>query len=146
MKTVDEVVVALELRPHPEGGWFKETWRAPGRVETERGTRNHATGVLYLLGSGDESAWHRVHGSQELWIWQDGGELLLRTGGFAETPGAEGQYRLGPASAGHEPQVMIQAGQWQAARVAVGDWVLVSCIVSPGFDFADWEMPGATTE
>ena len=82
MTSVDQIVSQLGLKPHPEGGWFRETWRAPGIIETSRGSRNAATAILYLLGADDMSVWHRVVGSHEVWFWQGGGRLALTVGGL----------------------------------------------------------------
>ncbi|MQA15058.1 MAG: cupin domain-containing protein [Pseudonocardiaceae bacterium] len=133
---------ALGLHPHPEGGWYRETWRAAVTVEPAGydGPRATATGIYYLLGPGEESRWHRV-ASDELWLWHRGGPLLLALGGDTErSAGAEQRtVTLGPdVEAGQQPQALVPAGHWQSARPAAGQEVLVSCVVSPGFDFADF--------
>ncbi len=133
-----EVAEALGLLPHPEGGWFRETWRTGTRVATRGGERATATGIYYLLGADDESMWHSVR-SDELWLWHRGGPLELTT-----RPGAterETTVVLGPDVAGGQvPQALVPAGHWQSARPAAGEEVLVSCVVSPGFDFADFSV------
>ncbi|HVX42660.1 MAG TPA: cupin domain-containing protein [Mycobacteriales bacterium] len=132
----------LDLHPHPEGGWFRETWRAPAEFTPEGypGARASATGIYFLLGSGETSAWHRVR-SDELWLWHRGGSLLLSLGGDGETPTESAPIRLGPdVAAGEQPQALVPAGYWQAARPAAAQEVLVSCVVSPGFDFADFTL------
>jgi len=134
---------ALDLAPHPEGGWFRETWRVGVTLRPDGypGERATATGIYYLLTPDDESRWHRVR-SDELWLWHRGGPLLLRLGGDAERPEEPAApVVLGPhVEEGQTPQALVPAGVWQAARPASGEPVLVSCVVSPGFDFADFEL------
>jgi predicted cupin superfamily sugar epimerase len=133
----------LDLAPHPEGGWFRETWRAaPESVrDGYPGPRAAATGIYFLLTAGQESAWHRV-GSDEVWLWHSGGPLALLDGGDGDTPsGAPAVATLGPdLDGGQRPQHLIPAGHWQSARPAAGSEVLVSCVVAPGFDFADFTL------
>ena len=126
------------LGPHPEGGFFRETYRSPLRTLPAGwpGERALATAILYLLPAGQESAWHRVRGD-ELWLWQGGAPMELRIG--QET------CQVGPdPQAGHEPQVLVPAGAWQSATpvpaTPAASWSLVACLVSPGFDFADFEL------
>ena len=128
---------SFDLAPHPEGGWYRETWRHGGTVETERGTRSLTTCVAFLLQPGEHSAWHRV-ASEELWLWQGGGPLLLTVGGFDDAPvaGFECELREGG-------QYLVRAGEWQSARPASDQPVLVACVVSPGFDFADFALADA---
>lgn len=130
----------LDLHPHPEGGWYRETWRSGVTVQPPgyQGTRATATGIYYLLGPGEQSWWHRV-ASDEVWLWHRGGPLLLALGGDAEAPGGVERHTLGAeVERGQLPQLLIPAGHWQSARPAGDEEVLVSCIVSPGFDFADF--------
>lgn len=130
----------LDLQPHPEGGWYRETWRSSVTVEAPgyQGTRATATGIYYLLGPGERSCWHRVAG-EELWLWHRGGPLLLTLGGDAERPVDVEQRTLGgDVERGQLPQLMVPAGHWQSAIPAADEEVLVSCVVSPGFDFADF--------
>ncbi|KID31511.1 hypothetical protein HQ32_01330 [Prauserella sp. Am3] len=139
------LVETLDLEPHPEGGWFRRTWTSghSHRPEGYPSDRPLATGIHYLLASGEESAWHRVR-SDELWLWHRGGPLTLSLGGSGERPAAEPQrYVLGPdVEQGHHLQVTVPGGVWQSARPVTDD-VLVSCIVCPGFDFADFTLlPG----
>jgi hypothetical protein len=141
----------LDLSPHPEGGWFRETWR--GGPESEPagypGPRAAATAIYFLLRPGEESRWHRVR-SAEVWLWHSGGPLTLLDGGDGDRPaGPAGPVSavtvsavtLGPGlAAGQVPQHVIPGGHWQAARPASGAEVLVSCVVAPGFDFSDFEL------
>ncbi|GAA0327954.1 cupin domain-containing protein [Actinoallomurus spadix] len=130
---------ALDLLPHPEGGWFRETWRTGPRVAAHGGERPTATGIYFLLGPGEESMWHAVR-SDELWLWHRGGPLELTLGGDADAPGRTETVLLGPdVEDGQHPQALVPAGVWQSARPAAGREVLVSCVVSPGFDYADFQ-------
>ncbi|WP_153532386.1 cupin domain-containing protein [Actinomadura macrotermitis] len=131
---------ALDLLPHPEGGWYRQTWRT-GPAFTPPGypgERAAATGIYFLLPPGEESVWHAVR-SDELWLWHRGGPLALRVGGTGDRPGDAATVVLGPdLEAGQAPQALVPAGAWQAARPAGDEEVLVSCVVAPGFDFADF--------
>ncbi|MFC0551822.1 cupin domain-containing protein [Planotetraspora thailandica] len=134
------VAEALDLLPHPEGGWFRETWRTSVSFEPPGygGARQSATGIYFLLNPGEESVWHAVR-SDEVWFWHRGGPLRLVLGGTGERPGDEQVITLGPdVENGQVPQALVPAGTWQAARPAGDEGVLVSCVVSPGFDFADF--------
>jgi predicted cupin superfamily sugar epimerase len=119
----------LDLWPHPEGGWFRETWRSPVSFSPEgyRGPRSAATAIYFLLHPGEESRWHVVR-SDELWFWHGGGPLELRLGGPGDEP-SDGRAVL----LGGDPG----AGQQPAGHAPV----LVSCVVVPGFDFADFRLP-----
>jgi predicted cupin superfamily sugar epimerase len=130
----------LDLQPHPEGGWYRETYRAAHTINPEgyAGERATATAIYFLLRPGEESAWHVVK-SDELWFFHAGGPLTLRLGGDGPSPGEATEITLG-VGAGREPQVLIPAGVWQAAAPAGDEFVLVSCVVSPGFDFADFRL------
>ena len=131
---------SLDLQPHPEGGWYRETWRAPGTVSTPYGDRSPATSILFLLEPGQSSRWHRVR-SGELWLWQGGGPLTLRLGGYDDAPALTGTRTIGPDPAdGHDLQWLVQPGEWQAAAPAGAAYSLVACVVAPGFDFADFEL------
>ncbi|MET8144474.1 cupin domain-containing protein [Sphaerisporangium sp. NPDC005288] len=134
------VAEALDLLPHPEGGWFRETWRTSEGFEPAGygAVRQSATGIYFLLQPGEESVWHAVR-SDEVWFWHRGGPLTLVLGGDGDRPAAGREITLGPAvERGQVPQALVPAGTWQAARPAGAEQVLVSCVVSPGFDFADF--------
>ncbi|GAA2141956.1 cupin domain-containing protein [Streptomyces synnematoformans] len=138
-----ETAELLDLQPHPEGGWYRQTWASDITVAPEgyTGGRATATAIYFLLTAGEESAWHTVR-SAELWLWHRGGPLRLTMGGDGDTPGGRPtQVVLGPdLAAGHQPQVLVPPGVWQRAEPAGAEEVLVSCIVSPGFDFADFRL------
>jgi uncharacterized protein len=132
----------LDLQPHPEGGWFRETWRSTVsfRPSGYPGPRSAATAIYFLLHPGEESRWHVVR-SDELWFWHTGGPLLLRLGGAGDQPAPGPEVVLGgDASSGEQPQALVPGGTWQCARPARADAVLVSCVVAPGFDFADFRL------
>ncbi|MBA0126538.1 cupin domain-containing protein [Haloechinothrix sp. YIM 98757] len=116
----------LDLLPHPEGGWYRRTWTSPTRLAVDGGSRAAATAIHYLLTDGRTSRWHRV-GSDELWLWHGPGTLDL-----------ELDSSVSRLDGVRTAQVLVPGGTWQRAR-AHGD-VLVSCVVCPGFDFADFEM------
>lgn len=142
--TAGTVIATLGLAPHPEGGHFRETWRA----DAGDGPRPTGTAILYLLASGERSAWHRVDAA-ELWLFHGGDPLELL---IADADGAPVRHVVGPEVVeGQEPQVVVPTGAWQSAR-SLGGWTLVSCVVSPGFRYegfelapADWE-PGRAPE
>jgi predicted cupin superfamily sugar epimerase len=126
----------LGLAPHPEGGWYRETWRA----EAAAGTRASGTAILFLLEAGQRSHWHRVDAA-EVWLWHAGAPLALATAPADDGPVTE--TRLGPdVLAGEAPQRVIAPDHWQAAEAREG-WALVSCIVSPGFDFSGFTLAPA---
>ena len=120
------VVAALGLAPHPEGGWYLETWRAPAAD----GARSAGTSILFLLDARQTSHWHRVDAT-ELWLFHAGAPLTLRLAG--------GDVRLGPDPLVDRQQAVVPPGTWQAATVGDG-WALVGCVVVPGFDFAGFEL------
>ena len=134
----------LELQPHPEGGWFAETWRSGTSVEVPGypAPRALGTAIYFLLLPGEESAWHRVR-SAELWLHHRGSALELSLGGDGDQPSAVSAHRLGPdVTNGETPQLLVPPGHWQAARPLGDGPVLVSCVVVPGFDFADFTLLG----
>lgn len=140
---------ALGLAAHPEGGWFKRTYTSPLPVETDGGERPAVTLIHYLLAPGEESAWHVVS-SDEMWLWHGPGALELRLGGSGAQPCALTDVQavtLGPdIEAGHVAQVLVPAGVWQSAVLVDEREALVSCMVSPGFDFADWRLAGDASD
>lgn len=131
----------LDLLPHPEGGWYRRTWTSRTGVDLggDRGSRPTATAIHFLLPAAEASAWHTV-GSDEVWMWHSGGPLTLSFGGTATRPDEQPHtVVLGPdLAAGHVPQAVVPAGTWQRADASPDAETLVSCVVSPGFDFADF--------
>ncbi|GAA1037492.1 cupin domain-containing protein [Virgisporangium ochraceum] len=140
--TLSPIVAALGLQPHPEGGWFRETYRSPHSF-TPGGypdARSAATGIYFLLHPGERSRWHVVR-SDELWLWHSGGPLELVLGGAGPDPGTPEPTLLGgDVVAGQRPQVLVPGGVWQSAEPVGGEPVLVSCVVAPGFDYADFTL------
>jgi predicted cupin superfamily sugar epimerase len=135
----------LDLAPHPEGGWYRRTWTAGEQLRTTDGRdRAAASAILFLLPAGDASAWHRV-ASDELWVAQVG-TVTLELGGDGAAPGPGSAVTLGSdVGAGHVPQLVVAARRWQRTRVSAAD-ALVTCVVSPAFDFADFELHGESPE
>lgn len=128
---VGQIIAALGMQPHPEGGHYVETWRGPDRGDG----RATATAINFLLGPGERSHWHRVD-ADEIWLHHAGAALHLSV----STDGTRTDHVLGSDLAGGQrPQVVVPAGAWQAAEPA-GPFTLVSCVVAPGFDFAGFEL------
>ena len=126
------VYTALELKPHPEGGHYRELWRDV----PEAGGRGAASAILFLLAADERSHWHRVD-AWEIWLWQAGAPLLL---GLCHADGTRKTVRLGPnAAAGETFQGVVPPHVWQEASSA-GAWTLVSCIVAPAFQFEGFEL------
>lgn len=120
------------LLPHPEGGWYRRTWVSDHTVRTDRGQRDAASAIHYLLPDGQGSRWHAV-ASDEMWLWHGPGLLEL----WLE-PEPHPRLLGSPDRQDTEQQIVVPAGTWQRAS-AHGD-VLVSCVVCPGFDFADFQL------
>lgn len=138
MPTLDELVRTLALEPHPEGGFYRETYRSPVIVDTPRGPRAASTAIHFLVPGGTFSALHRI-ASDEVWHFYAGAPLRVVQLG---EHGARVDHLLGPALArGQRPQAVVPAGTWFGAHVeGDGAWSLVGCTVAPGFDFADFEL------
>ncbi len=138
--TIPATAHALNLEPHPEGGWFRRYYTSPVPVETPGGVRPAVTMIHYLLAPGEASAWHVVT-SDEMWLWHGPGVLELMLGCEDDEPGEATVVRLGPDPVGGDAQqCLVPAGVWQSARLVADSEALVSCVVSPGFDFADWRL------
>jgi hypothetical protein len=134
--TVEDVVRLLDLARHPEGGFYRETWRD----RPEGGGRGSGTAIYYLLPGDEVSAWHRVDAA-EIWHWHAGAALELSIG--ASGGGPVLVQRLGNRlQAGERPQRVVPPHAWQSAR-SLGAWSLVGCTVSPAFEFARFEMAPA---
>ena len=135
--TADELIRTLDLAPHPEGGWYRETWRSSAKP----GERPAATAVYYVLQPGEPSRWNRID-ADEMWLWHAGDPIDLS---MAETDrGPIRTVRLGGRiESGEQPQVIIPAGQWQSAAPAEGGeagYTFLSCIVAPAFEFDRYEL------
>ncbi|GAA1753956.1 cupin domain-containing protein [Luedemannella helvata] len=135
-----DYIAALGLEPHPEGGWYRRTWASPVTFVPPGygGARAAATAIYFLLRPGEVSRWHVVR-SAELWLWHAGGPLALTLGDAL--PVARSEIILGPhVGAGQQPQGIVPGGVWQTATPRGDQPTLVTCVVAPGFDFADWTM------
>lgn len=139
--TAEDLIETLRLQPHPEGGWYRETWRAPA----PEGGRAASTAILFLLKSAERSHWHRVD-ADEIWLFHEGDAIDLSTAECGAGPVET--LRLGAAGDGDAlPQRVIRAGHWQAADPAddpspggCKGYSLVSCVVAPGFEFAGFTL------
>jgi predicted cupin superfamily sugar epimerase len=133
-----DIITRLDLKPHPEGGHYRETFR-DSSVDTDG--RSRSTAIYFLLARGERSHWHRVDAT-EVWHYHAGDALTLR---IADGGGTR-SITLGPDIAvGAVPQAIVPARAWQAAE-STGDWTLVGCTVAPGFEFASFELAQADWE
>jgi predicted cupin superfamily sugar epimerase len=141
MSRVENLVEKLGLQPHPEGGFYRETYRSGGKIRLNgeldiKGERNYSTAIYFLLVRDSFSAWHRIK-QDEAWHFYEGAPVRVHS------ISPEGKYKyfdLGPDfDAGQEPQYMVPGGYWFASET-LGDYSLVGCTVAPGFDFADFEL------
>lgn len=129
--TAAGIIRLLDLKPHPEGGHYRETFRDPRLVDG----RAASTAIYFLLAAGERSHWHRVD-AVEVWHFHAGAPLALSIEG-------QGVLTLGSGlTKGERPQGVVPAGKWQAAE-SLGEWTLVGCTVAPGFDFAGFELAPA---
>jgi uncharacterized protein len=127
-----EIIARLELKPHPEGGHYRETFRDS---RTDANGRSRSTAIYFLLARNERSHWHRID-AVEVWHYYAGSTLTLK---IADDDG-EWSFKLGAnLAAGEQPQAIVPPDTWQAAE-STGDWTLVGCTVAPGFDFAKFEM------
>jgi uncharacterized protein len=134
----NDIVAALGMIPHPEGGWYAETFR-----DAPSGGRGHSTAIYYLLEAGQRSHWHRVIDAAEVWHFYDGAPLEL---GLSSDGKSSVTKTLGPdLASGQRPQITVPANYWQAAS-SLGPWTLVGCTVAPGFEFASFEIAPAGWE
>ena len=141
MPEADDLIRILDLQPHPEGGWFRETWRA-GPPAAGGDGRSAGTAIYFLLRAGERSTWHRLDAA-EVWHHYAGGPLALTVVGDGGLPH---RHLLGPdLTAGERPQAIVPAGAWQAAE-PLGGWTLAGCTVAPGFEFAGFELAPAGWE
>ena len=134
--TADDIITRLNLAPHPEGGHYRQTWVA------ENEGRPSGTCIYFLLAAGEASHWHRVDAT-EIWLFHAGAPLILS---LSETEaGPARDHLLTPDLDLGAPQLIVPEHHWQAAR-STGDWTLVSCTVSPGFQFEGFTLapPGFT--
>lgn len=128
--TAQEIIAHLNLHRHPEGGWFRETWRA------DNAGRGTGTCIYFLLQRGEASHWHRVDAT-EIWLYHAGAPLILSLSETDRGPATD--HLLSPDLSEGAPQLIVPKNHWQAAR-STGDYTLVSCTVSPGFEFDGFEL------
>lgn len=134
MYDAGQIIRHLDLQPHPEGGWYRQTWAAEGPG------RPVGTCIYFLLKAGERSHWHKIDAT-EIWLYHSGAPLILSRSASDEGPASEAL--LGPDfSKGESPQLIVEPHHWQAAR-STGDWTLVSCTVSPGFEFGSFVLAAA---
>jgi uncharacterized protein len=127
-----DIIARLDLKPHPEGGHYRETFRD---AHIDANGRSHSTAIYFLLAHGERSHWHRID-AVEAWHYYAGSALILQ---IADDSGRR-SIRLGAnLAAGEQPQAIVPPQAWQAAE-STGDWTLVGCTVAPGFDFAKFEL------
>ena len=133
--TADDIIAALDLSPHPEGGFYRQTW-----IDQSATDRAHGTCIYFLLTAGKPSHWHRVD-AVEIWHYYAGAPLILK---LAPTDtGPRQDVVVGPdIAAKQQPQAIVKTDWWQAAQTT-GDWTLVGCTVSPGFDFDGFTLAPA---
>ena len=137
--TAAEIIARLELRPHPEGGHYRETFRD---TRADANGRSCSTAIYFLLARGERSHWHRID-VPEVWHFYAGSPLVLQIAHDGCSPHL---VTLGPdLAAGQRPQAIVPADAWQSAETT-GDWTLVGCTVAPGFEFAGFEMAAADFE
>jgi predicted cupin superfamily sugar epimerase len=128
----DDIIRELGMEPHPEGGWYVQTFR-----DTEGGSRGRSTAIYYLLKAGQRSHWHRVRDAAEVWHHYTGAPLALHRS--QDGKGSETLTLGTDILKGEHPQAIIPANWWQSAETR-GDFTLVGCTVAPGFEFASFEM------
>ena len=128
------IVRQFGLKPHPEGGWYRETFRDEA---VDEAGRPRSTAILYMLEAGETSEWHRVTDAAEVWHWHAGAPLVITVSPNGHDASA---HRLGPHVEHSEvPQFVVPAGWWQTATT-LGEFTLVGCTVAPGFRFESFEM------
>ncbi|WP_342360417.1 cupin domain-containing protein [Terrarubrum flagellatum] len=128
-----DVIARLNLKKHPEGGWYRETFRDPA---VDANGRSRSTLIYYLLEAGETSEWHRVDAT-EVWLWHAGAPLVITV---SENGHDASAHHLGSVlETGQRPQFVVPAGWWQTAT-SLGAWTLVSCTVAPAFEFSGFEM------
>mmetsp|Transcript_312 Transcript_312/g.412 ORF Transcript_312/g.412 Transcript_312/m.412 type:complete len:166 (+) Transcript_312:3-500(+) len=130
--TAPEIIKILNMQPHPEGGYYHQTFR-----DEQGAPRGASTAIYYLLEKGQRSHWHKVTDASEVWLWHAGDALELN---ISEDGKHTSRHVLGmDLKSGQRPQCIVKANAWQSAA-PLGDWTLVSCTVAPGFEFTSFEM------
>lgn len=144
MTDIDTLIEKLDLQPHPEGGYFRETYRSSGQIDSTNlpmdisGTRNYATCIYFLLTSDNFSAFHKIK-QDEIWHFYNGAPISLH---ILDQKGGYQKHLVGAnLENGEMPQVVVKAGDWFSSEVeSMNTYALAGCTVSPGFDFKDFEM------
>ncbi len=144
MKRIDEIIASLNLSPHPEGGYYRETYRSGGSISENnlppdiKGERNYSTAIYFLLTSDNFSAFHKIK-QDEIWHFYEGSPIEIH---IISEKGNYSKAVLGlNLSEGEAPQIVIPANNWFAANVVKSNsYTLVGCTVAPGFDFNDFEL------
>jgi predicted cupin superfamily sugar epimerase len=131
-KTAAEIIARLDLKPHPEGGHYRETFRDTGE---DAAGRSRSTAIYFLLARGERSHWHRID-AVEVWHYYAGATLTLR---IADDTGQRSVKLGADLAAGEDPQAVVPVYAWQAAE-SNGEWTLVGCTVAPGFEFSKFEL------
>jgi predicted cupin superfamily sugar epimerase len=131
--TAQDIIRLLDLKPHPEGGYFRETFRDARQIS---GGRAASTAILFLLARGQRSLWHRID-AVEVWHWHAGAPLALDIA--PEGKQAEHVMLGCDLAAGERPQAIVPAQAWQAGTT-FGDWTLCGCTVAPAFEFSGFEL------
>lgn len=141
--TIQNIVQTLDLLPHPEGGFYKETYRSEEQIAQQAlygnfsGDRNYCTAIYFLLTSKNFSAFHRIQ-QDELWHFYEGAPLQVHV---IDSDGRYTKHIVGPVSMGLQPQLVVPKGAWFASDIGEANaYTLVGCTVAPGFDFADFEL------
>lgn len=145
MNRIQEIIKSLDLQPHPEGGYYKETYRSEGVINIDSldknysGERNYSTSIYFLLTSNDFSAFHKIN-QDEIWYFHEGSSIQLHT---ISEDGKHQQFTIGnDITKNDSPQLIVPGNHWFAAKINNTDsYALVSCSVSPGFDFSDFILP-----
>lgn len=145
MTSLETLIKQLDLQPHPEGGYYKETYRSQGDIsedclpETYGGSRNYATGIYFVLTSDNFSSFHKIN-QDEMWHFYDGAPIRLH---IVSKEGKYDYHIIGrDVLSGQVPQLVVKGGDWFAAEVVGNDtYSFVGCTVSPGFDFKDFVLP-----
>ena len=139
---IERIIRNLNLEPHPEGGWYRQTWKSGRSVDATElarrpGPRAMGTSIAFLLSDSNFSAFHRI-ASDEIWYFHEGDPLEILV---IDSEDELKSLTLGPAGSGFQPQQIVNAGSWFASRLLKpGHWSLVGCAVIPGFDFSDFEL------
>jgi hypothetical protein len=145
--SAEEIIEKLDMEPHYEGGWYKFVWKCDKGIPEDclpaeyQGSRSTASVIYYLLKPGETSCWHKLR-SDEMWFWQYGGTLEMTLGGETANPVEHEKIRIGSDIGNGEAfNSLVKAGHWQTTTPVGDEFVLVSCVVTPGFENDDFMLP-----